>query len=173
MNFRFSIFDFGLAQFVIRYSSFVIFFLGVGKPAAVLGGTPPAIPMLAVSGGEWSSIMEAVNVALVLGGFWILMRKISGVKEERMIGPQPLVVKEQEKFMTQAQCRTAHGEFERRVSFLERHIMDMDSKMDAHILRLEQKGEERAVKIHARIDGLSERVVNALGELKGEIKRIK
>ena len=118
-------------------------------------------------------LYNVLQILMTLGGFYVLMRKISGAKEKRQIGPQPFITQKAPDYVTQEACGKMHSDFDRRLTFVERRILEHDGRLDTAVQRLEEHGESRASKIHARIDGLADRLNTAVGEIKGEIRRIK
>lgn len=61
---------------------------------------------------------------------------------------------------------------EEREKNLQRQINELRQDVHGDLQNIERKNEERAVKIHDRINDLGTAMTSAIGELKGELKRL-
>lgn len=124
-------------------------------------------------------ILGALLVGLVIfaGGLiasmniikgWI--REVAGVKETTSteISGQPVKVKEAKEYLTVRAHAEACGHMERRVTALEGRATLIERKMDTDKTEIIDAGEDRAIKIHDRINA----VLSAVSEVKGQVFEI-
>jgi hypothetical protein len=142
--------------------------------AAVPGGAAALPPIADTTPGDWWALAGAA----ILGAFatWFFTRYFSS-KTDKIKFQQPVRVVIDEELHKQFVSRETFDELKERVESMREweegelrciRIEAIQSK-DAILAKMS----EQIGKTHWRIDQMSERVTGAIGELKGEIKRIK
>ena len=118
-----------------------------------------------------SDALQLGQFVLALGAFialWLSLRKVEkelrGGGEKREVGPQPFEVK-------------AHPEYARReeLQYVIARQDRMDAKLDSIVKDLSEAGEDRARRLHARLDQVIVAVSSVsatVGEISGELKRL-
>jgi len=105
----------------------------------------------------------------VLGFIWVLV-KLSGRSERREITPSPLIVEPSPQYalkdhghpeyIIREDCRSEHIKSDkaetRKFEEIQRHLDHLGNKIDATLTDHNRQAEERAAKIHSRIDPISE-----------------
>lgn len=130
------------------------------------------IPMLAIPEVTNNEVVMSA-LALFLGHHFLLRRFIrqeAGVKETSTteISGQPLHFVKDEQPMTVAAHAAVCGKLDGRVVTLEKEVKEIRSKMEKDKIAIIEAGEDRATKIHDRINLAIEKI----GELRGEVNRI-
>jgi len=118
---------------------------------------------------------EAVNVgnwiaaATSVGSFLLIILKVSGRTEKREITPNPLIVKPEPEFapkehihhqyITKDDCREAHLQASKqetsKLEPIQRQLDYMLTTFQSTLNNHNEKAEERAAKLHDRIDPIS------------------
>lgn len=105
-----------------------------------------------------------------IAGFMLTMRKLSGVSESRRIEPQPLEVKGAPEYMTRADCARMHSQSDRyereRFDQLERRFTELTAALE----RRNVEGEQRASRLHQRIDENTKEISHIAGTLNNHIE---
>ena len=98
------------------------------------------------------------------------IRDAAGIKDttNTKITGQPLKVVEAKEYITRRDHAEACGHMERRVTALEGRATIIEKKMESDKSEIIDAGEDRAVKIHDRINVAIEKI----GELKGQVTEI-
>ena len=119
---------------------------------------------------------EAVNVgnwiaaATSVGSFLLIILKVSGRTEKREITPNPLIVKPEPEFapkehihhqyITKDDCREAHLQASKletlKLEPIQKQLDYMLHTFQATLTQHNQQAEERAAKLHSRIDPISD-----------------
>lgn len=99
-----------------------------------------------------------------------LADRLRGRKQE--IGPQPLVVQPVPEWVSRTECHHLRQALADRLDVAESALSELRSQLSADRQALLAAGEERARRIHQRIDALGLKLSEELGVLRGELKRI-
>ena len=110
--------------------------------------------------------MTGLGVLVLIGNAFTAWSVITGKPQKRDLGPQPFEIEMRDKPLTV----TAHADFckplHKRVGDLECDVRMMRLKMDADKHEIIAAGEDRATRIHARIDGIPAHVIALLKDTK-------
>lgn len=91
---------------------------------------------------------------------------LTGKGTKTVVTPSPLEVRGATRLATYEELRAV----EKRIEKVETKFDTLARKIDADTKEILDAGEERAVRIHERIDKQAEKFAEALGELRGELK---
>lgn len=117
---------------------------------------------------SWEVVVACFITAAITASVGTMIRRaISGPMEKREIGPQPLSVKAAPEYMTMEGCARQHGEFDRRLKYMEERVMAFDAKIENMVRNMEQKEDSRTLRIHDRIDGISEQITQTKAGIAG------
>jgi len=99
-----------------------------------------------------------------------LLDRFQGRKTE--IAPQPLVVQSAQEWISRADCQNLRASLAERMRQVETELHELRELLREDREALLRAGEERATRIHQRIDALGLKVTEEIGVLRGELKRI-
>jgi hypothetical protein len=99
-----------------------------------------------------------------------LADRLRGRKHE--IAPQPLVVQPAQEWVSRAECHTLRLALAARLDSAENGLAELRAQLAADRQALLEAGEERARRLHQRMDALGLKLSEELGVLRGELKRI-
>jgi hypothetical protein len=113
--------------------------------------------------GNW------IAAATSVGSFLLIILKVSGRSEKREISPNPLVVKQEAEYATKNHihseyvtwpyCREAHQQASqsetKKLDDLKRQVESLGTSFQTTLNRHNEQAEERAAKLHDRIDPIS------------------
>jgi hypothetical protein len=119
---------------------------------------------------EASNIGQWVMAASSVGTLLVVMLKLSGRSEKREITPSPLIIKPQTEYspkdhihpqyITREDCREAHQQASRlestKLEAIQRQLDHLGNTVTNTLNQHNQQAEERANKLHARIDPISQ-----------------
>lgn len=88
------------------------------------------------------------------------------------IAPQPLLIQPAQEWVARADCQNLRAALAARVGQVETEVRELREQLRADRETLLQAGEERACRLHQRIDALGLKLTEELGVLRGELKRI-
>jgi hypothetical protein len=100
----------------------------------------------------------------------VLADRLRGRKTE--IAPQPLVVQSAAEWVPRGDCQGHRAALASRLENVERDLDALRVQLAADRQALLDAGEERARRLHQRIDALGLKLTEELGVLRGELKRI-
>jgi len=109
-----------------------------------------------------------VNLVILMGTLVTAWAVLTGKSQKRDVGPQPFSVSLEKETLTVGRHQELCGPLHGRVCALEKDVRVIRLKMDADKLEIIQAGEDRATKIHDRVNVAIEKI----GELRGEVNRI-
>jgi IS5 family transposase len=112
-------------------------------------------------------------VFFLVAGLNQIMRladRFQGRKTE--LAPQPLVVQSAQEWMARKDCQNLRAALVQRVSKMETEVDELRDQLREDRAALLRAGEERAIRIHQRIDALGLKLTEELGVLRGELKRM-
>lgn len=99
-----------------------------------------------------------------------LADRLRGRKQE--IAPQPLVVQPAQEYVSRSECHTLRLTLANRLESAENGLAELRAQLAADRQTLLDAGEERARRLHQRMDALGLKLSEELGVLRGELKRI-
>lgn len=99
-----------------------------------------------------------------------LADRLRGRKHE--IAPQPLVVQPAQEWVSRTECHTLRLALASRLEAAEAGLAELRTQLAADRQALLEAGEERARRLHQRMDALGLKLSEELGMLRGELKRI-
>lgn len=99
-----------------------------------------------------------------------LADRLRGRKQE--IAPQPLVVQPAQEWVPRTECHNLRLAMAARLEAAETGLAELRTQLAADRQALLDAGEERARRLHQRIDALGLKLSEELGVLRGELKRI-
>ena len=119
---------------------------------------------------EATNIGQWVIAAGVIGNMLLVWWKLSGRSETRDITPQPLMVKPSpeyakvdhahSQYITREECRIENSrqqeELAQRFTTITRQVEGLNNHITTGLEALNKKDEERASKLHSRIDPISQ-----------------
>lgn len=99
-----------------------------------------------------------------------LADRLRGRKHE--ITPQPLVVQPAQEWVSRQECHQLRHALAARLDSAEAGLAELRAQLAADRQTLLEAGEERARRIHQRMDALGLKLSEELGVLRGELRRI-
>jgi hypothetical protein len=109
-------------------------------------------------------LVAGVNQLLHLADRW------RGRKHE--IAPQPLIVQPAQEWVSRSECHHLRLTLASRLEAAETALAELRAQLAADRQTLLEAGEERARRLHQRMDALGLKLSEELGVLRGELKRI-
>jgi len=88
------------------------------------------------------------------------------------IAPQPLVVQPAREWVSRADCHDLRAALAQRLGKAEAELQELRDRRREDHQEVLRAGEERATRIHQRIDALGLKLTEELGVLRGELKRL-
>jgi hypothetical protein len=109
-------------------------------------------------------VVAGLNQVMRLADRW------QGRKTE--IAPQPLLVRPAQEWVARADCQELRAATAARLAEIEAEVRELREHLRADRETLLQAGEDRAARIHQRIDALGLKLTEEIGVLRGELRRM-
>jgi hypothetical protein len=128
---------------------------------------------------EPAAIGQWIMVAAFLLGMAVNLAALLRINKAQttQVQPQPLAIAMTEKIVTKDECVKLHNAAEGRIGAVETDMRSLETKVETCVQQLrgeikdmDRSQEDRARRLHDRIDALGLSLTAAIGELKGKVR---